>query len=546
MNQSEDKPMLMRIDAEHTVSEPDLSPHKMPNIAVSGSVGLTKLEVSIIDTREFQRLRTLKQLGTSNLVYPSAEHSRFVHSLGTLNEAETMARRITENSKVAEDARQISPHDRQLIRLVALLHDITHVPFGHTLEDETHTLWPPHDQDMDRIDYFLGSDSTIGKIIIEHIGSDYHKLLLKILTTGRKQVSDLGEHAYISDIVKNTVCADLVDYLKRDVHCCNISGGISDRFFRYLFIAAHPANSSARRLIVRLWEEELGRHRPDILSELVNLLNVRYSLGERVYFHHAKSITSAMVARAVWSAMHPARGKPLAMKELYSIGDEELLTLLEQSKDTVAKRLICSLRERRLYEQIYTLSREQAEAVQRLDWLAHVTEHFHEDAKNRTDEEDRLAQLCGLEKGDVLIYCPDPDMSLKQAKVLVTWKGQIRELEEIEHRVTKRRIEAIQDSHLALWMLRVFVNPDTDQARRDDLNRWCRATFDPPPEIGEVDHRLIAALYPTVNKVIAEKKGPAGIETEVVDELCAIARGKAKNVTLAEIADSVDSRMPKS
>lgn len=545
MNKSKDEQVPMPIEVTHPISEPDLAPHKTPNIAVSGGVVLTELEVAVIDTREFQRLRTLKQLGTSNLVYPSAEHSRFVHSLGTLNEAERMARRITENFKVAEEARQINPQHRQLIRLVALLHDITHVPFGHTLEDETRTLWPSHDQDMDRIDYFLGSGSTIGKIIIEHVGPDRHKLLLRILTTSREQVSELGEYAYISDIVKNTVCADLIDYLKRDVHCCNLSEGISDRFFRYLFIATHPDNDSARRLIVRLWEEELGRHRPDILSELVNLLNVRYSLGERVYFHHAKTITSAMVSRAVWSAMNSASGKPLRKKDLYSVGDEELLTLLEQSKDDVAKKLISSLRERKLYEQVYTLSREQAEAVQRLDWLAHVTKQFHEDAKNRTNEENRLARLCGLKEGDVLIYCPDPDMALKQAKVLITWKGQIRELEKIEHRVTRRRIEAIQESHLALWMLQVFVNPDADQTTRDDLNRWCRATFDPPPEIGEVDHRLIAALYPTVNKVVAENQGPAGIETEVVEELCTISRGQANKVTLDEIESSVNSRMPK-
>lgn len=544
MNKSKNEQMPMGIDAGGAIVEPNLAPFKTPNIAVSGGVALTELETAIVDTREFQRLRGLKQLGTSYLVYPSAEHSRFVHALGSLSEAERMMRSIVENPRVGQEAKQIDQRHRELIRLVALLHDLTHVPFGHTLEDETQVLWPPHDQDEDRINHFLRPDSAIGNLLVRQIGPERHKLLLEILTTEHEDVDKLSNHAYISDIVKNTVCADLLDYLKRDVHCCNLSEGIGDRFLRYLFLANYPAGSPTRRLIVRLWEEDLGRHRPDTLSELVNLLNVRYSLGEKVYFHHAKVITSAMIARAVWSAMHPKDGKPLRKKDLYEIGDEELLTQLEHSKDSVAGKLISSLRERKLYDRVYALTREQAVAVQRLDWLAYVTEQFHKNAQNRTNEEDRLARLCGLREGDALIYCPQPDMALKQAQVLVTWKGAIKELQNIDHAVTKRRIEAIQESHQALWMLQVFVSPDANQATRDDLNRWCRATFDPPPEIGEVDHRLIAALYPTINKVVAAKQGPAGIESQVVDELRTITRGSINRVTLEDIEHSVDARMP--
>src|ERR1041385_5875806 len=57
---------------------------KTIRIAVSGDVFLTKLETEIIDTTDFQRLWVIRQLGTVNTVYPTALHTRFDHSLGTL------------------------------------------------------------------------------------------------------------------------------------------------------------------------------------------------------------------------------------------------------------------------------------------------------------------------------------------------------------------------------------------------------------------------------------------------------------------------------
>src|SRR5262245_44473908 len=120
---------------------------KLIRDAVHGDIELGPLEVELIDTPEFQRLRGIKQLGTAYLVFPSAMHSRFEHSLG----ASWMAHRIVAAMRRSQP---ISAEEESVIRITALVHDMTHIPFGHTLEDERRVL-PRHDEDCDRIQYFF-------------------------------------------------------------------------------------------------------------------------------------------------------------------------------------------------------------------------------------------------------------------------------------------------------------------------------------------------------------------------------------------------------
>src|SRR6185503_4551368 len=102
---------------------------KLIRDAVHGDIQMSALEVELMDTPEFQRLRGIRQLGTAYLVFPSAMHTRFEHSLGTSWMAHRILQAVQRNSDVSSD-------DQTLIRVAALLHDITHIPFGHTLEDE--------------------------------------------------------------------------------------------------------------------------------------------------------------------------------------------------------------------------------------------------------------------------------------------------------------------------------------------------------------------------------------------------------------------------
>src|SRR2546429_4146518 len=123
------------------------SKKKLIRDAVHGDIEMGPLEVELMDTPEFQRLRGIKQLGTAYLVFPSAVHTRFEHSLGTSWMAHRIVEVLRRNTAIDADAERV-------IRVSALLHDITHIPFGHTLEDERRVL-PRHDKDRERVEYFL-------------------------------------------------------------------------------------------------------------------------------------------------------------------------------------------------------------------------------------------------------------------------------------------------------------------------------------------------------------------------------------------------------
>ncbi|HWJ02096.1 MAG TPA: HD domain-containing protein, partial [Verrucomicrobiae bacterium] len=95
---------------------------------IHGDIELSTNEAKVLDTPEMQRLRSIKQLGTAYLVYPGCTHTRFEHSLGTM----AVAKRII--AALQASGHQISTATQQLVSIGALLHDVTHIPFGHTFE----------------------------------------------------------------------------------------------------------------------------------------------------------------------------------------------------------------------------------------------------------------------------------------------------------------------------------------------------------------------------------------------------------------------------
>ena len=200
----------------------DLTFKRTIRIAVTGDVHLTAAEAAVVDARDFQRLRGVRQLGTVNLLYPTALHTRFDHSLGTLARADKMVRALAKNMTGADGP---PLEQRKLARMYALLHDIAHVPFGHTFEDE-YQLHDRHDRNGARIAHFLGPDSEIGMIVREMESSRFYERLMMIglWSSDDARVSDGGgeDETFIHDLVSEGVCADLLDYLERDSYFCNL------------------------------------------------------------------------------------------------------------------------------------------------------------------------------------------------------------------------------------------------------------------------------------------------------------------------------------
>src|SRR5262249_33081110 len=269
---------------------------KLIRDAVHGDIEMSALEVELMDTPEFQRLRGIKQLGTAYLVFPSAVHTRFEHSMGT----SWMARRIVDTIRRTQI---VSADQEAIVRIAALVHDITHIPFGHTLEDERRVL-PRHDKDESRLNYFL-RESTVGQILAREGMQDP---VIDVLQ---------GRRGFLSDIVAGAISADLLDYLRRDTYFCGLSQNYDPRIFESFVV-------DGDRLVVNL--EKHGMLRRDALSELVNLLRLRYTLSERVYFHHTKIASGAMISKAVELALQAG----LRAEELRVLKDETLFFVLRQ------------------------------------------------------------------------------------------------------------------------------------------------------------------------------------------------------------------------
>jgi uncharacterized protein len=97
---------------------------------VHKSIGLSNVELKVINTPAFQRLRNVKQLGLAYLVFPGADYSRFAHSLGVCHVTGQILDALSKNCPEF----QFSEPEKQLYRLAGLLHDVGHYPFSHTME----------------------------------------------------------------------------------------------------------------------------------------------------------------------------------------------------------------------------------------------------------------------------------------------------------------------------------------------------------------------------------------------------------------------------
>ena len=107
-----------------------------------GTIEFNDIQGRIIDTKEFQRLRGIKQMSVTNLVYPGANHTRFEHSLGTSHLASVIAGKLIEDRDLQEK-----------IKLFGLVHDIGHTAFSHEGEDV--------------LKDYIGDHEKVGKKMIE-------------------------------------------------------------------------------------------------------------------------------------------------------------------------------------------------------------------------------------------------------------------------------------------------------------------------------------------------------------------------------------------
>ena len=226
----------------------------------------------LVDTRTFQRLRDVKQLATCHYVFPTATHTRFVHSLG----AQHLAGVLLEHLEKVNPGR-ISPEDARLVRYAALLHDIGHPPFSHALENDRVFANYHHHEKWGRM-ILEDPDNDLRQVLIELVGEDGLARMFSIL-------DGTCEFPVLHEIVSSQLDVDRLDYLMRDQINTGAKIGTFDvfRIFRSLRIGedGHLTVTSSG------------------VAEVESYLMMRYHMYHNVYFHKLNALTTAYVIRAL-------------------------------------------------------------------------------------------------------------------------------------------------------------------------------------------------------------------------------------------------------
>jgi uncharacterized protein len=160
----------------------------------------------LINTAVVQRLRRIRQLGTSYLTFHGAEHSRFTHSLGAY---ETM-RRVLEYAQREFDW-PVNERDRKLALAAALLHDVGHGPFSHTFE----SIYPIHHEHWTH--RIILNDEEL-RVILDEIDGQFAEDLVGVL---QKRAG----HPYIRQLITSQLDVDRMDYLLRDAMNTGVTYG---------------------------------------------------------------------------------------------------------------------------------------------------------------------------------------------------------------------------------------------------------------------------------------------------------------------------------
>ena len=312
--------------------------------SVYGDINLNDFEVRIMDMPQFQRLRRIKQLGLISLIYPGATHTRFEHSIGTMNLGSKLAHELNLNEDEIE-----------LIRASALVHDIGHGPFSHVSEG---VLSVPHEE----LTKFVVTKTSMRDLLEEKF--DVNEI-----------IDIVNGKGHLGPIVSGELDVDRMDYLLRDSHNTGVAYGIID----YERIISNLKLEDGLILDIKGVQAAEGA------------LVSRYFMYPSVYQHHTTRIVNSMFRRALKKVIDEGI---IDEKNIYKYDDAELIGTFRHCDNEFANDIMNRLDERRIMKRVKSI---------RLDNFKHPEKMYKIKQETLRKAEEEIAEDYGLDKDYVFI-----------------------------------------------------------------------------------------------------------------------------------------------
>lgn len=310
--------------------------------------------LDLIDSREFQRLRRIKQLGTALYTFHGAEHSRFSHSLGVYE----LARKFTDHF-VRNHPDEWDDSERLVTLCAALLHDIGHGPFSHTFEQIFQT---DHEELTTAI---ILDEATEVNQILRRVSADFPNQVASVIT---KEYPN----PQVVQLISSQIDVDRMDYLQRDAYYTGVSYGNFD-LSRILRVARPYKDGIAF--------QNQGMHAVE------DYIVRRYQMYMQIYFHPVsrgmevtldRLLTRAMdlykegKLRGHASSIEPFLARDFSLEDYLKVDDYVLMTTIEnwtRHEDQYLRLLATMFLERKPLKSVAFDPEKDAEIVKHLRHL---------------------------------------------------------------------------------------------------------------------------------------------------------------------------------
>lgn len=373
----------------------------MPTIkdSVHDHIEITGVAGALLDTPTVQRLRHISQLGTVQLAYPSANHTRFEHSLGVYHLADRALAELSVEGRQAER-----------IRAAALLHDVGHGPFSHNIEGLIHRKTGNYHDDVGE----LLDSGAVGEVLRDH---DLDPAHIAGLVAGEGQFGQL---------VSGELDVDRMDYLVRDAHHTGVPYGTIDteRLLRELTFVDNELVLAAGNV-----------------QTAESLLLARALMNPTVYTHPVARISKAMLQQAGERLL---RTTDIDAEELRRMDDHDLLVALRTTASTAA--FAERYDDRRLFKRAVWAERKHVPD----DLLAL-------DHEARRELEATVADRADVAPGEVIIEIP-AEPSMRESSTRVVVNGEIRDLGD-----QSPLVSALRTAQRGQWRLGVYTTPSATE-----------------------------------------------------------------------------------